>query len=492
MIFINFVGQFDFEYDIQGIIKSFYPTAELKSIIGEDLREDADEHYEYILICNFLEEELEITFCDREEVLGTSRFRRIFTDGEYDRKETKNQLKRELYQILSEYTNMHLPWGTLSGIRPTKITSKMVEDGLSDEEIYAQMKAQYFLSDAKIKESTRISRTEHQILNKIEPGYSIYIGIPFCPSRCLYCSFTSNPISAFQDRVDEYLDAMIKEMEFCAEAYRGKRLCSIYIGGGTPTALSAKELDKLLKNVARIFDTKNLYEYTIEAGRPDSITEEKLKVIQKYDITRISINPQTMNDDTLQLIGRAHTSSQFLEAYRMARELGFDNINMDFILGLPNETIEDVRRSMDVVKELKPDSLTIHSLAVKRAARLNFERRMGKTYEINNSEELMDVTIQTAESVGLRPYYLYRQKNMAGNLENVGYSKPGKEGIYNILIMEEKQTILAIGAGGSSKMVSDDCSRIERIENVKDIKTYIDRIDDMIARKRNYIYGKDQ
>ena len=492
MIFINFVGQFDFEYDIQGIIRSFYPGEELKSVTGQKPAADMGEPYDYILICDFSDYHMEMTFCDREQVIERKSFEKIYLDGQYDRKETKDTLKRQLYDILSGYTHKELPWGTLSGIRPTKITSKMVEEGLSDEEIFHRMKRDYYLSDGKIKESTEISRTEHQILSNIEEGYSIYIGIPFCPSKCLYCSFTSNPVSAFQNRVDEYLDAMMKEMKFCAEAYKEKRLCTIYIGGGTPTALSAKQLDKLLGYVEEIFDTKHLYEYTIEAGRPDSITEEKLRIIKKYDITRISINPQTMKDDTLKLIGRNHTTAQFLESYELARKLGFDNINMDFILGLPNETIEDVRQSMEMVKQLKPDSLTIHSLAVKRAARLNFEQRMGKKYEIHNSEELMDVTIQTAQETGLRPYYLYRQKNMAGNLENVGYAKSGKEGIYNILIMEEKQTILAIGAGGSSKMVSDDCNVIERIENVKDVKTYIERIDDMIERKRKYIYGKDR
>ena len=197
-----------------------------------------------------------------------------------------------------------------------------------------------------------------------------------------------------------------------------------------------------------------------------------------------------MKDDTLKLIGRNHNTEEFLSAYNMARECGFDNINMDFILGLPNETIDDVKYNMKYVEKLKPDSLTIHSLAVKRAARLNLEQRMGKKYEITNTSEMMDVTEETAKKLGLHPYYLYRQKNMAGNLENVGYASEGKEGIYNILIMEEKQTILACGAGGSSKIVSADLNRIDRIENVKDVNMYIDNIDDMIDRKRRYIYGK--
>ncbi len=488
MIFIRFNRQFDFEYDIQGIIRSFYPGMELKSQT-EGEKEDG---YDFLLECDFDDTDMKLSFYDKEKLIDSESFKRIYTDSLYDRKETKNELKRKLYKILSGFTGSELPWGTLSGIRPTKITSKLVEDGLDDDKISEIMKNEYFLSDKKTETSIDISKREHKILDKVDykNGYSLYIGIPFCPSTCLYCSFTSNPIGVFKKRIDDYIDALIKEIEFCSEAYKDRKLCSIYIGGGTPTSLSAEQLDRLLCNISRLYDTKSVYEFTVEAGRPDSITMDKLKAIKKYDVTRISINPQTMKDDTLKLIGRNHNTEEFLSAYNMARECGFDNINMDFILGLPNETIDDVKYNMKYVEKLKPNSLTIHSLAVKRAARLNLEQRMGKKYEITNTSEMMDVTEETAKKLGLHPYYLYRQKNMAGNLENVGYASEGKEGIYNILIMEEKQTILACGAGGSSKMVSADLNRIDRIENVKDVNMYIDNIDDMIDRKRRYIYGK--
>ena len=379
--------------------------------------------------------------------------------------------------------------GTLSGIRPTKITSELLENGMSDEEAVHFMKENYYLSDIKAKESVKISRNELNILDEMDykNGYSLYVGIPFCPSTCLYCSFTSNPLSRFRNKIDSYLDAVCKEIEFCKNAFAHKKISTIYVGGGTPTTLEPYQLEKLLGKIEECFDVRKLYEFTVEAGRPDSITREKLAVIKKHGVTRISINPQTMKDETLKIIGRHHTVEQFINAYKMAREEGFDNINMDFILGLPDENADDIRYNMKMVEELKPDSLTIHSLALKRAARLNIFKDKYKDYAFENSEEIMEITKETAKRLDLEPYYLYRQKNMTGNLENVGYARKSREGIYNILIMEEKQTILAVGAGASTKMVFPDGKRIERIENVKDVDLYIEKIDEMIERKNRFI-----
>lgn len=498
MIYINFVEDFDFEYDIQGMVRSFYPGIELKSLrsdieckniasvkVGEEGSVHS-EKAEFTLACCFTKTYMSIAIVREGIEVDKAEFCRIY-DEEYDRKATKNELKRRLYDLLKKYTGKELVWGTLSGIRPTKITSEMLGNGMSEAEVYDTIKREYYISDVKAREIIEISKRELEILGEIDKGYSIYIGIPFCPSTCLYCSFTSNPVSRFRDKTDLYIDCVLKELKFCAETFKDKRLCTIYIGGGTPTTLEAEQLDRLLGGVAELFDTKNLYEYTIEAGRPDSITRDKLRVIHKYDITRISVNPQTMKEETLKVIGRHHTVEQFLCAYEMVREEGFDNVNMDFILGLPGEEISDVRNSMEWVKKLRPDSLTIHSLAVKRAARLNLEQRAGKKYDIHNSDEMMEITKETAQELGLVPYYLYRQKNMAGNLENVGYASRGREGIYNILIMEERQTILAVGAGSSTKMVHAGCKRIDRVENVKDVDLYMEKIDEMIERKRVYI-----
>lgn len=490
MIFIKYIDKFDFEYDIQGIVRSFYPGEEMCTDKSERLNEAR-----LILECDFNSESLEIKLLEK---LNDTQFKPVtiekfkaatYLNGKYDRKETKNILKRKLYDILHNYSGKELLWGTLSGIRPTKITSELLENGMSDEEAVHFMKENYYLSDIKAKESVKISRNELNILDEIDykNGYSLYVGIPFCPSTCLYCSFTSNPLSRFRNKIDSYLDAVCKEIEFCKNAFAHKKISTIYVGGGTPTTLEPYQLEKLLGKIEECFDVRKLYEFTVEAGRPDSITREKLAVIKKHGVTRISINPQTMKDETLKIIGRHHTVEQFINAYKMAREEGFDNINMDFILGLPDENADDIRYNMKMVEELKPDSLTIHSLALKRAARLNIFKDKYKDYAFENSEEIMEITKETAKRLDLEPYYLYRQKNMTGNLENVGYARKSREGIYNILIMEEKQTILAVGAGASTKMVFPDGKRIERIENVKDVDLYIEKIDEMIERKNRFI-----
>ena len=287
--------------------------------------------------------------------------------------------------------------------------------------------------------------------------------------------------------MDEYIQALFREIEYTAEYFKNKKLNTIYFGGGTPTTLSANYLDLLLTKVEESFDLTFLQEYTVEAGRPDSVTRDKLEVLKRHPVTRISINPQTMKDETLKIIGRRHTVQQVKDVYSMAREMGFDNINMDLILGLPNEGAEDVRHTMEELRILKPDNITVHSLAIKRAARLNMFRDQYKDLRFENSEEMMDITAQYAREMGLLPYYLYRQKNMAGNLENVGYALPGKAGIYNILIMEEKQTIVALGAGATTKAVWKD--HIERAENVKDVGIYIEQIEEMIARKKR-LFGQ--
>ena len=282
---------------------------------------------------------------------------------------------------------------------------------------------------------------------------------------------------------DAYLDSIEKEIDYVAEAFKDKKLNTIYIGGGTPTTLEPDQLERLLSKIENSFNLSFLQEWTVEAGRPDSITREKLKTIKRHPVTRISINPQTMKDETLELIGRRHTVLQVKDAFLLAREEGFDNINMDIIVGLPQETKEDVENTLEEIKKLGPDNLTVHSLAIKRAARLNTQKEEYAGMKSVNSESTMELTQDAAEEMGMKPYYLYRQKNMTGNMENVGYAKPGKEGIYNILIMEEMQTIVALGAGAITKAVYPN-GRIERCENVKDIKTYLEKTDEMIERKK--------
>ena len=365
-----------------------------------------------------------------------------------------------------------------------------LKEGKDEAQIRRYMKETHFVSDEKIKLSMDVAKRELALLSRLdcETGYSLYIGIPFCPSACLYCSFTSYPLSAWESRIDEYLEALSREILFAAGYFKGKHLNAVYIGGGTPTTLGAAQLKRLVSMVFEHFDMSHCLEFTVEAGRPDSITREKLLALKEEGVTRISINPQTMKDDTLKIIGRRHTAKQTEEQFYLARSLGFDNINMDLIAGLPNETLFDVTHTMQKIAALHPDNLTVHSLALKRAAKLSMFREEYQDLTFENTQETIAVTADYAKQMGMEPYYLYRQKNMAGNFENVGYATEGKEGIYNVLAMEEKQTVIACGAGSISKRVYPDGS-VKRCENVKDVTQYIGRIDEMIERKRQLFGG---
>lgn len=422
---------------------------------------------------------------------------------DYDnRTETKNKIKRRLYVILKALTGRGLPWGSLTGIRPAKIALTKLREGMAGEEICRYMKEMYFASDEKARLCVEIAMREQKLLSCIpseatsaqdsraKAGYSLYVGIPFCPTTCLYCSFTSYPIAKWEGHMEEYLAALFRELDYVADR-AGRYPSCVYVGGGTPTSLSARHLQRLMEKLTKTFDCAGAAEFTVEAGRPDSITREKLEVLKGYGVTRISINPQTMNQKTLDLIGRRHTVEEVKERFFMARELGFDNINMDLIVGLPEENEEDVRHTMEEIKALAPDSLTVHSLAIKRAARLNTMKEVYKDYRIVGTQEIIDMTARYARELGLLPYYLYRQKNMAGNFENVGYAKPGKACIYNILIMEEQQTIIGCGAGTTTKRVISGENRIERAETVKNVEQYIERVDEMIERKKRLFGEKD-
>ena len=464
-----------FEQDIRELLMAFYPE-EKYIYTNED-----------VFLSLFLSKEsieYHIKIKSEDNVVE---FSSPLRETKFD---TKNDLKRNIYINLLKLGNKELPWGTLTGIRPTKIVMEMLENDMSLEDIKKHLKEVYLVSDKRIKLCTDTAKNEFNILKKIDykNGYSLYIGIPFCPTRCLYCSFTSYSIAQWKKDTDTYVEALCKELLAVSKMYKGKKLQTIYMGGGTPTSLEGYQLSKTLNVVKKNFDLSNLLELTVEAGRPDSITREKLEALKEVGVDRISINPQTMQQKTLDLIGRHHTIEDIFESYKLAREVGFENINMDFIIGLNGEILEDVIDSFTKVKSFAPESITIHSLALKRAARLNTENKR----EIMDNDlilSMINTATDTCADLGLEPYYLYRQKNMAGNLENIGFSKPGKECLYNILIMEEKQTIIACGAGTSSKIVFGD-GRIERIENVKDPKLYIERLDEMIMRKES-MHGID-
>lgn len=470
----------NYQYDLYAVIKAFYPGHEIRMYDISLMDGNADAcSAENRIEASFLPQGMEVLFDigmlkRYSEKTGTC--------------VTKRERINAFYKMMCDYTKKTLPWGSLTGVRPTKLMLGMLDAGMSRDDTVNAMMEKYAVSPAKAQLGIDIAQRERKLLGAThgKDGCSLYIGIPFCPATCLYCSFTSYPIGIWEKRTGVYLEALFKEMDFVAEAYRGKPLDTVYIGGGTPTTLTAYELDMLLSHAEERLDFKSTLEVTVEAGRADSITPEKLKILKKHNVTRISVNPQTMNDRTLKLIGRQHTAEQVRKAFALARDAGFDNINMDIILGLPGEGEEDVKYTVDEIVKLNPDSLTVHSLAIKRASGLSRWIEENGIDTLKNTEIIMNTARQGADALGMKPYYLYRQKNISGNFENVGYAKEGKYGIYNILINEEKQTIIALGAGGISKRVYEDGS-IERCENLKDAAQYIERIGEMIERKQELL-----
>ena len=402
----------------------------------------------------------------------------------------KDIMKRTIYGACSNFTGKDLQWGTLTGIRPVKRMTQLMHRGMGRDELLGKYREEYFISDEKFDLCYETALNEERVLEGIdyENEYSLYAGVPFCRTICEYCSFASSPIAPFRKRIGEFLKAFEKEAETISGLLKGRRMTTAYIGGGTPVSLDARDLRTYLEIVRGHFDTDGCLEFTVEAGRADSIDEEKLCILKDLGVGRISINPQTMNDHTLKRIGRDHTAQQVRDAFHLARAMGFDNINMDTIIGLSGETEDDVRYTFDEIGKLAPDSLTIHSLAVKRAARLNTGGGFLQETDGSVSERMMSMGTKTAREMGMAPYYLYRQKNMAGEQENTGFSLKGRECLYNILMMEEKQDIIALSCSGSTKLMDGD--RITRIENVKSVKDYIERIDEMIERKSAVLSGR--
>ncbi len=402
----------------------------------------------------------------------------------------RDSLKKLLYTTLeSGLDKGGLPWGCLTGVRPVHFLSKLIKKEGSEQAALKVLCEEYHVSDKKARLALSVYHKQQSILNGMRKGYSLYIGIPFCPSICMYCSFASYSMSAYGGMVDKYLEALRREMEETAGILRGESPVSVYIGGGTPTALEPKRLEFLFESLTKYFDMSKVEEFTCEAGRPDTMDDERLAVLKRYGVDRISVNPQTMNEPTLRIIGRHHTPRQVEEAFHRARNAGFDNINMDIIMGLPEEGMYELERTMTALSLLEPDALTVHSLAIKKGSLLKekiLEHDMS-VLSLNVTEQMQDMVAKYVAGMGMEPYYLYRQKRITDNIENIGYAKSGKYSIYNVVTMEETQSILALGAGAVSKRVYDDPDRkrtIERCDNVKEIAAYIDRIDEMAKRKR--------
>lgn len=386
---------------------------------------------------------------------------------------------------MTEFNQERLPWGRLTGIRPVKRANVFLHQGCTRLEAEQKFAQEFGADPDRSRRAVDIACRENRLLSQAYPdGISLYIGIPFCPSRCVYCSFISFSVERSADLMEPYLAALEQEIHAGAEIVRriGKRIETVYIGGGTPTTLSARQMERLLKAVHREFDLSGCKEFTVEAGRPDTVTEEKLTVMKHWGVTRISLNPQSMNQEILDRIGRRHTPEDIIAAFAMARKAGFHHINMDVIAGLPDESYPMFCHTLQELFSLEPEGITVHTMSVKRASVL---KQNQEEYDLTAREvvgKMLDYAWAELEPRGYFPYYLYRQKYILGGYENTGFAKPGKECLYNVYIMEETQSILSLGAGGSTKIVEGD--RIERIFNVKEPTEYIKRVDEMIARKQ--------
>ncbi len=393
------------------------------------------------------------------------------------------------YMAAQKVRPKRLPWGIMTGIRPAKLIRQLLCDGLNDKNIEDYISRLYGTSEQKLSLALEVAKNELVLMQKNgKNDIGLYVGIPFCPSRCLYCSFVSTDLRHTQKYVSDYLACLLREIEYSASLVHsaGKQVKSIYIGGGTPTSLSSGELDTLLYTLSKNFDTNGLYEYCVEAGRPDTITLEKLKVLKLYGVTRISINPQTMHERTLHLIGRDHSTNDIKTAFSLARNVGFDTINADLIAGLPGENEKDFLYTLNEIDKFSPENITVHTMSIKRGSALH--QRLA-SYDLTDPTivyNMLDISRNFMKTTNRIPYYLYRQKNMLGNLENVGYSVKGHESIYNINIMEEVQSILALGCGGSSKAVSSDGEKIERVFNFKAPIEYIERFDEILTKKDEF------
>lgn len=391
----------------------------------------------------------------------------------------KRYLKISLYDILVQLTGKTMPWGSLTGIRPTKLFYELKNELNSSLLAKNELIKTFRVSPQKAEVVMEVTRNQSRI--EINDNLvDLYINIPFCTTKCYYCSFISAPISQCQQYVEPYIDALLKELDATKQIINQRNYIvkSIYIGGGTPTSLSADQLDRILTQI-----TYPVSEFTVEAGRPDTITKEKLDVLKKHGVTRISINPQTFSNRTLKLIGRAHTSQDIINAYNMALPYNF-SINMDLIAGLENESFNTFKKSLLNTLELNPDNITVHTLSVKRTSKLSDgEGEKGNAEDVT---KMIDYSYRTLTNAGYNPYYLYKQKNMVGNLENIGYTLKGKECIFNIDSMEEVATIVAIGANAISKRFFSLTNRIERQANVKNLTDYINRIDEIIEKKKDF------
>lgn len=480
------------EYEMRALCFAFFPgeSAECETEIpSAKIGEDCD--FIYSRIKRHSETKVSALICiskNGKKVCSGDRVRTEFGSSGHDfDRQCEFALGRATHKAAVRITGVRPPWGILTGIRPVKLARVRLANGMSREEAAEDLKRQYYTSEEKARLCVESAVMEEKIVSISAPNSaSLYISVPFCPSRCLYCSFISHDVEKSAKLLPRYVELMCEEIEKTGELAEklGLRLETIYVGGGTPTSLNADQLSEIMSFVKKSFKLDTLREYTVEAGRPDTITKEKLDAIVEGGAGRISINPQTLDDDILRTIGRNHTSKQVFEAFELARAAGVKSINMDLIAGLPGDTPNGFNRTLDGVLSLDPEAVTIHTLAMKRSSRLVTSG--GGIYDAAavDVNEMLENAGKRLKVANFAPYYLYRQRNTLGGLENVGFAKPGYEGLYNIFIMDETHTILAVGAGGVTKLRQPRGDRIERVFNFKYPYEYIRRFSEIIDRKK--------
>lgn len=463
------IASHPFHYEMEALCRMFLHGRELK--ITEENEIPPEEDYIYTAL-----EGGKITV--KAKIDGKYAETERFAETEQAR-----NMEIAAYEVLARILSIRPKWGVLTGIRPVKLAMLMHDEGLSEEEIRTKLREERLVSDEKLDLLLSTMEHELEIRASSKPNsVSLYISIPFCPSRCSYCTFTSHSVEKAAKLIPQYVTLLCSELEDIAVLIKELGLCleTVYMGGGTPTVLTAQQLDDVLSTVNRCFDMSGVREITIEAGRPDTITAEKLSVLKKNGVGRISINPQTMDDEVLAGIGRKHTAKDVKDAFALARTFDFDSINMDLISGLPGDNAEKFRRTIDEVLAMGPDNITLHTLTVKHGANL---APMAQSIFASTVDEMNEYAYGEFAKAGYFPYYLYRQKGTVDNLENTGFCKPGKEGIYNIFIMDETHSIISAGAGGVTKMKAPYGKKIERIFNFKYPYEYIERFELMNERK---------
>ena len=470
-------------YEIENLLEVFVIKSEILFADGEQKYRDQISETGLGLKLTFHDQQIEI---EMDGLSGVLEKRTLFA-FEKPQRWVKDQLKKTVFELMALHFEPMSKWGILVGIRPVKIVHEMMDEGLELLEIKRRLAEDYLIKPEKIQLMTEVALSERPFLYPNDTdAISLYICIPFCPTRCLYCSFPSNDLKQKGKLLPLYLEKLAMEIEVAIDHIKhlGKRVDCIYIGGGTPTSIDEAQLEALLSVIAQHVSSFELKEFTVEAGRPDTITRQKLEIMQKYGVDRICINPQTMNDQTLITIGRNHHPSDISDVMRMARSVGFKSINMDIIIGLPGEQKEQVDFTVHELLKFNPENITIHTLAVKRASKLNEDLAKYELIHDSAVEDMMhhaDVALRDAEYA---PYYMYRQKKMVGHLENVGYAKRGFESLYNMRIMEEKHSIVACGAGAVSKICEPSENRFERVANFKGLEDYLNRFDEILEKKK--------